>query len=96
MKITNHGEYRVRKRAGVPKKAVEKMAQRALKEGVSREEFSGSLRRYLDGSYNHYNQEANNIRVWSEKVWIFADDILITVLDLPQRYKNSANGKASK
>lgn len=94
MKVTNHGEYRVRKRTGVPKKAVDRMAKRALLEGIGRCEFSGSLRRYLDGAYHHHNEEANNIKVWNEKIWIFNGDILITVLDLPQKYKNRANGRA--
>lgn len=95
-RVTNHGELRIRKRIGVKRKAVDKLADRALKEGIGRTEFSGSLRRYLDGMYYHYNEEANNIKVWSEKVWVFAGEVLITVLDLPQRYKNSANGKANK
>ena len=96
MKVTNHGEHRTRKRTGVPRKAVERMAQKALIEGIGRCEFSGSLRRYLDGMYHHHNEEANNIKVWGEKVWVFNGDVLITVMDLPQRYKNSANGKARK
>ena len=96
MKVTDHGEFRTRKRMGVPKKAVDRLADRALKEGVGRCEFSGSLRRYLDGMYHYHNEGANNIKVYAEKVWIFSGDVLITVLDLPQRYKNSANGKAGK
>ena len=96
MKITNHGEERIRKRTGVPRKAVDRMAKRALIEGVGRCKFSGSLRRYLDGMYHAYDESANNIKVWGEKVWIFNGDVLITVMDLPQRYKKSANGKVKK
>lgn len=80
---------------GVPRSAVRKLASKAMSEGFTRHDFSGSLRRYLDALY-HYNTNANNIRVWSEKVWIFSDQTLITVLDLPQRYKNRANGIARK
>ena len=94
-KVTRHADKRMRKRVGVNRSAVERMARKAMIEGYTRHDFSGSLRRYLDYLY-HYNQSANNIRVWGEKVWIFSDNILITVLDLPQRYKNRANGIAKK
>lgn len=95
MSVTRHADNRVRKRVGVPRSAVRKLARRAMTEGGTRQDFSGSLRRYLDALY-HYNESADNIRVWSEKVWIFSDDVLITVLDLPQRYKNRANGLSKK
>lgn len=95
MRVSRHADNRARKRAGVPRSAVKRMAARAMTEGVTRLETAGSLRRYLDYLY-HYDESANNIRVWSEKVWIFADQTLITVLDLPQRYKNRANGMGRK
>ena len=94
-KVTRHADKRMRKRVGVNRSAVEKIARRALADGYTRHDFQGSIRRYLDYLY-HYNEEANNIRVYAEKVWIFSDNILITVLDLPQRYKNRANGIAKK
>ena len=96
MIITRHGDFRTRKRVGVNRSAVKKLAKKALVCGISRHETHGSLRRYLDYLY-HYNESAENIRVWSEKVWIFTENnILVTVLDLPQRYKSRANSIAKK
>lgn len=95
MRVTRHADKRMRKRVGVNRSAVEKISRKAMTDGYTRYDFSGSLRRYLDYLY-HYNEEANNIRVYAEKVWIFSGNILITVLDLPQRYKNRANGIAKK
>ena len=96
MIITRHGDLRTRKRVGVNRSAVKKLARKALVNGVSRHDTHGSLRRYLDYLY-HYNESAGNIRVWGEKVWIFTErNILITVLNLPQQYKNRANGIAKK
>lgn len=91
MIVTRHADKRTRKRVGVNRSAVQRLARKAMADGYTRYDFSGSLRRYLDALY-YYNTSANNIRVWSEKVWIFSDHTLITVLDLPQRYKNRANG----
>lgn len=93
--VTHHAHKRIRERVGLPKCAAQKTAQRALTDGVRREDTHGSLRRYLDALY-HYNEQCDSIRVWAEKVYIFAGHTLVTVLDLPQRYKNRANGMARK
>ena len=96
MIITRHGDFRTRKRVGVNRSAVKKLARKALVNGISRHDTHGSLRRYLDYLY-HYNDSAVNMRIWAEKIWIFTENnILITVLDLPQRYKNRARGIAKK
>lgn len=62
---------------------------------MERRDTSGSLRRYLDALY-HYNDNTNLVYVWAEKVYIFADDALITVLNLPTRYRNVANALGRK
>ena len=95
MRVSRHADERTRKRVGIPRSAVKRMAAKAMSEGVTRYDTNGPLRRYLDALY-HYNDSANNIRVWSEKVWIFSDHTLITVLDLPQKYKARANAIARK
>lgn len=95
MKVTRHADKRMRKRVGINRSAVEKIARKALNNGYTRHDFHGSIRRYLDALY-HYNGQADNIRVYAEKVWVFSGNTLITVLDLPQRYKNRANGISPK
>lgn len=80
---------------GVPRSAVRKLAVKARNNGIERKDTSGSLRRYLDKVY-WYNPNTNHIYVWAEKVYIFSDDALVTVLNLPPRYRNAANGKVRK
>lgn len=95
MRVSRHADRRVRERVGIPRSAVQRMAAKARAEGIPRLDTHGSLRRYLDALY-HYNEEADNIVVYAEKVWIFSGTTLITVLDLHQRYKNRANGMSRK
>jgi hypothetical protein len=80
---------------GVPRSAVRKLAVKAKNQGVERKDTTGSLRRYLDKVY-WYNPNTNLIYVWAEKVYIFSDDALVTVLNLPNRYKASANSVKEK
>ena len=62
---------------------------------MERRETTGSLRRYLDKLY-YYNNSTSDVYVWSEKIYIFVDQALITVLNLPTRYKSTANSLGRK
>ena len=90
LQVSRHGERRARERAGVPKKAVERMAQRALTEGIGYSEATGGLKRYLYWLYKKYDGNGNNIRVYGDKVYIFHDAILITVLNVPPEHRKAA------
>jgi len=80
---TLHAEKRLRERAGAKKKSVNKMANNALTRGLSHGELTGKLRRYLDKQYLKY-KKGNNIRIYSQKVFIFCGSTLITIYSLPK------------
>jgi len=44
LNVTNHAEERLRKRCGLPKKAVEKSAEKAWSTGLTHSECKGNLR----------------------------------------------------
>ena len=88
MRVTKHSESRSRERLGIPKKAVAKMAEDALLKGKRHSDFSGSIKRYLDGVFLQYGN-ANNMRVYVQHLFIFAGETLITVWPLPPKYRNS-------
>ena len=93
--MTRHADRRIRERVGVPRSAAKKLAVKAKTQGVERRDTSGSLRRYLDYLF-YYNDNSDAIYVWAEKVYIFADEALVTVLNLPTRYRNTANALGRK
>lgn len=103
--VTNHADQRIRQRVGVPRSAVRRLAVKAKAEGIERKDTSGSLRRYLDALY-HYNDKRDSdggyvyndssIYIYGEKVWVFVGNALVTVLNLPNRYKNAANALGRK
>lgn len=62
---------------------------------MERRDTHGSLRRYLDALY-HYNPNTTSVYVRAEKIYIFANEALITVLNLPTRYKASAQGLSQR
>lgn len=84
-KVTLHGQQRIKDRVGVSKKIADKIAQKALEKGIKHNEVAGSLKRYLDGLYL-LHKNANNIRIYNRKVYLFHNETLITVLNLPSDF----------
>lgn len=89
--VSRHGEQRVRKRMGLSKKAVEKLAYEAMRDGKRRSDFSGSFRRYLDKLWFSNNQVAEII-VHSGFVFIFINAKLVTMWNVPTKYRNTPRG----
>lgn len=73
----------MKERCGFTKGSADRMAQRALDFGMKHNECSGKLKRYVDSLY-FANKTANNIRLFGEKAYIFHNDTLITVLQVPR------------
>ena len=86
MQVSNHATDRMSERCGLNKKSSERLSKLALENGISHNDTVGSLNRYLTKLF-FYNKTANNIRIYGEYVYIFCDDILITVIPLDNKYK---------
>lgn len=84
-KVTKHAEKRTKERVGLRKKIADKNAEKALKYGIKHSDTKGKLKRYFTHLY-FKNQKRNNIRIYNRKVYIFSDDKLITVFDLPKEF----------
>lgn len=83
--VKNHAKDRIHERMGLPKSISEKIAQKALEQGLKHSDTVGNLRRYLDYIYfSHEN--ANGMRIYNNKLFIFHGSVLITVMDLPSKY----------
>lgn len=87
--LTDHAVQRTKERVGLPKRSAEKNAQKALENGIRHCETKGSLNRYITALY-WKQKTANNIRIYCNNVYIFNNDVLITVFPLPQKYRNTA------
>jgi hypothetical protein len=96
LQVSRHGERRARQRVGLPKRAVERNAQRALVEGIGYREASGALRRYISWLYELYDGNGNNIRIYNGYVYVFHDTLLITVLFVPLEHRKRAEAAQKK
>lgn len=82
MKITDHAYDRAKDRFRWKKKTIERMAKRALENGMSHKDTKGSLRKYFSGLWDK-NKSANNIRIYGENVYLFSGVTLITLYRIP-------------
>lgn len=86
MEVTKHGSKRIRDRVGVNKRAVERVAKKAFEEGLTHAEAKGNLRRWMSMTFRRYVR-GNQMRIYGEKLYIFHNDRLITVIDVPSNLK---------
>ena len=80
--VTNHALRRLAERGGLSRKAAMRMAEKAYTEGVHHAETKGNLNRWVTSLY-FVNKKANNVRLYGDKAFIFMDNILLTVLQIP-------------
>lgn len=62
-----------------------RMANLAIERGVKRTDITGGLRRYLDDLY-YEKSLYPDIYVYNNSVFLFVNDVLVTVLSLPTKY----------
>jgi hypothetical protein len=84
--LTYHSDLRIFDRVGGKKKGNQRIANKALTNGISLNETTGKLRRYLDKQKFQGDCHANNIMLYGNGIYLFDDNVLITVLTLPSEY----------
>lgn len=90
VKITKHSVKRTKERVGLSKKLADKNAQKALDFGIKHSEAKGSLRKFMDALYLKY-KNSNNTRVYNRKVYLFNNEVLITIINLPNKFSATAD-----
>lgn len=82
MTVTKHAEERIKERCGLGKKSFQKLAEKALTEGIPHSQTKGRLNRWITSLYFN-GSKANNIRLYGDKAYIFHDQTLVTVIQIP-------------
>lgn len=90
MVVTKHAKQRMKKRCGLNEKSADRLAHIALEKGLHHKDLTGNLKKWVDKLY-FYNRNANNIRLYGDKAYIFHDEKLITVLQIPHNLVKEAD-----
>ena len=90
MIVTNHAKQRIKQRCGLKEKSSDRIAKIAYENGLRHSELTGNLKKWVDGLYFR-NRSANQIRLYSDKAYIFTGQKLITVLQIPHNLVREAD-----
>ena len=96
LRVSKHANRRSRERIGIPKRAVERNARKALAHGLGYAQARGDLKDYIYWLYNRYDRNGNNIKIYNGYVYVFHDEILITVLNVPPEHRKQAKWQQEK
>ena len=94
MYTSDHARDRIQERCGINKASCDRIAKIAFDNGLTHAEATGQLKAYITKIFNR-NESANNIRIYAEKIWIFANVELVNFKLLPGSFC-IAQGKKEK
>lgn len=81
--ITDHAYDRAKERFSLSAKSLDRMAPKALRQGIGISDCKGELKKYI-GSLQ---KEAAQVRIYGEVIYLFYDNKLITVYKVPNEFK---------
>lgn len=88
-KISQHSEARLKERCGLNKSSMNRIADKAYKYGVTHSEATGNLKKWMDRLYLSY-ERSNNTRLYGDKAYLFHNNFLITVIQIPNNLLHMA------
>ena len=89
--ITKHANERIRERMGIHKKSVNSVAERAYEKGLTHSETKGNLFKFINTVLDKNHRVGAEVRIYAEKVFVYSETKLITVLPLPANLRSIAN-----
>lgn len=82
--ISKHGYMRLKERNGWSKKAADRMIFKVYTEGLRPEDVKGYLKGWINRKCE-YDKENKEFVLFGEKLYIFDERMMITVLPVPSR-----------
>lgn len=93
--MTEHSKERLKERCGLNKSSQERIVEKAYQCGISHKETKGNLNKWITSLY-FQNCTANNIRLYGDKAYLFRENKLITVIQIPNNLLDVVHKIAKK
>lgn len=82
IEITGHAYDRAKERLSLSRDAFVRQAEKAYESGIAHSQTKGNLKKFMTKLWLQY-KKANNMRIYGEVIYLFHDNTLITVYQLP-------------
>lgn len=79
--VTRHAADRMLERGGLNRKSIQRIANQVYSNGYPIERTKGRLRKWMY-KISKSNSSAQNLRIYGDKLYIFSNDVLITVFKI--------------
>lgn len=79
--VTRHAADRMLERGGLNRKSIQRIANQVYSNGYPIERTKGRLRKWMY-KISKSNSSAQNLRICGDKLYIFSNDVLITVFKI--------------
>ena len=84
--ITDHAYDRAKERLSWKHSVLDKMAEKAFLEGVTHKDTKSHLSKYITKIWFQH-RTANNVRIYGENIYLFHNNTLITIYQLPNNLR---------
>lgn len=84
--ITTHAYQRAKERLSFSSGTLDRIAPKAFFGGIRHKDTKGKVNRYITKLWNN-NKAINNIRVYGEVIFLFNDNVLVTLYQIPNEFK---------
>jgi hypothetical protein len=88
--LTRHAVKRMAERCGYNRRSMYRMASRAYEQGIGMEKAVGFVKGWMEHIYGK-NENADNLRLYGDKCFVFDGMELITVLQIPTGLQKKVN-----
>ena len=82
--LTNHSILRAKERFSWNVEALQRTSDKAFEDGTAHAETKGKINKYIYHVYRKH-KVANNIKIYGENIFLFSDNVLITLYRIPNR-----------
>ena len=82
--VTLHAAKRLKERNGWSRRTSIRMIKRILSDGITEKDFSGKQKLWVKNHKRDYS-ERNSYVIYGDKVYIFQDNMLITLHEAPKK-----------
>ena len=105
IRITETAYKKSKERLGLKRASVERIATRALMDGINFYETSGQLHKYLAEAIDFLDNEDKFYKIYGENIYLFANSrqfdgsmviTMITVFRVPNELRNQVRGTFKK
>lgn len=74
----------MKQRLGLGKQSAKRIAYKAYVSGTTQQSANGLLKRWMEHQYLRGDGNANQIRAYGDKAYLFHDCTLVTVIKIPR------------